>query len=140
MTIDPIPPHTLVSFDIRPVLTNLDMYAVKSFATQRWQRDNNINPDYAMLYKIGSPTDQKLKAYEAQVIDDFIIATFNSFEFTWIQRDQSHVTPKEHEWFFREEEARRMLFRCAQMRNEFAGMFAHYQRLGDTMFLVVPKF
>lgn len=140
MTVEPIPPHVLCTFDIRPVLMAMDMYAVRSFATQRWQELENRNPDHAFIYKMGSPTAQKLEAIQAQVIDDFIIHTYNSFEHTWIQRDQRHLTPKELDWYARENDARRALFRAVQLNHDYAGMFAHYQRIGDSMFLLVPKY
>lgn len=140
MTVEPIPAHVICTFDIRPVLMKLDMYAVRAFATQRWQELENRNPNHAFIYSVKSPTAQKLEAIQAQVIDDFIIHTYNTFEHTWIQRDQRHVTDKELDWFYREVDARRELFRAVQLKPDYAGMFAHYQRLGDSMFLVVPKY
>lgn len=140
MTIDPIPPHTLLSFDIRPVLATLDMYPIKAFALSRYQAENNINPDHALLYTLASPMAQKLQAIQEQVIDDFIISSINGFEHTWIQRDLRHVTHKELLFFSEQTQARHELYLCARFKSEFAGMFAHYQRIGNTIFLAIPKY
>lgn len=140
MTVDPIPPHTMLAFDIRPVLALLDLYPVKAFAIQRWQLENNLNPDHAFIIHRGSPTDQKLQAIEAQVVDDFIISSINNFEHTWIQRDLRHLTRKELLFFNEQAKAREELYRCVRVPHDFAGMFAHYQRIGDTIFLVIPKY
>lgn len=140
MTIDPIPPHTLLSYDIRVALRYIDMYPVKHFALARYQAENNINPDYAMIIRSESPMDQKLKAIEAQVIDDLVITMLNGFDHTWIQRDLRHVTHKEQMFFNEQAAFRHELFMSVRIPPEFAGMFAHYQRIGESIFLAVPKY
>lgn len=140
MVIEPIPPHVLLSFDIRPVLTNLDMYSIQVLADSRYREENNINPDYAMIVQSNTIVDQKIQALKAQVIDDFIITTINSFEHTWIQRDLKHITFKEMNIFDDQLKARSELYQCVRFQPEYAGMFAHYQRIGDTIFIAVPKY
>jgi len=140
MTIEPIPPHVLLSYDIRTALSKVDMYPIKAYALKRYQNENNINPDFAMLIPQGSPTDQKLRAIEAQIIDDLIITMINSFEHTWIQRDLRHVTLEEQSFFNTQSDFRHELFMCVRIQPEFAGVFAHYQRISESIFLAVPKY
>ncbi len=140
MTIEPVPEHILLSYDVRSALQLLDMYPVKAYALQRYKRENNLNPDFAIVIQSQSPTDQKLRALEAQVIDDLIITTINGFEHTWIQRDLRHMT--HNEILFASDQAafRHELFHTVRINPEFAGMFAHYQRIGESIFLAVPKY
>lgn len=140
MTIDPVPPYVLLTYDIRMALKLIDMYPVKHFAMARYQAENNINPDYAMIIKSESPTDQKLRAIEAQVIDDLIITMLNGFDHTWVQRDLRHLTQKEQSFFNEQNAFRHELFMSVRIPPEFAGMFAHYQRIGESIFLAVPKY
>lgn len=140
MSLVPIPPHDLFTFDVRPVLNMLDMHHIGVCAMNRYQADNNINPDYAMYIPLGSVTDQKLVAYRAQVIDDFIATAINSFEHTWIQRDLSRMTPLEIRCFGEMTPAWHALFRCITLKPEYAGSFAHYQRINDSIFLAIPKY
>lgn len=140
MTIDPVPPHVLLTYDIRAALTLLDMYPIKTYALNRYQAENNINPDHAIIYKLQSATDQKLRAIEAQVVDDLIITMLNSFEHTWIQRDLRHVTDRELTFFNEMAAFRHELFMSVRIPTEYAGMFAHYQRIGESIFLAVPKY
>lgn len=140
MTIEPVPPHVLLTYDIRAALRLLDMYPIKKYALDRYQRENNINPDYAMIIKSQSPTDQKLRALEAQVIDDVIITMINGFEHTWIQRDLRHMTHEEILFVSSQAAFRHELFHSVRINPEYAGMFAHYQRIGESIFLAVPKY
>lgn len=140
MTLEPIPPYVLLAYDIRAALAKLDMYPIKAYALKRYQSENNINPDYAMVIKSQSVTDQKLQALEAQVIDDIIITMINDFEHTWIQRDLRHITNEELSFIHSQTDFKYELFRCVRINPEFAGMFAHYQRLGESIFLAVPKY
>lgn len=140
MTIDPVPPHVLLTYDIRSALKLIEMFPVKHFALARYQDENNINPDHAMIIRKASPTDQKLTAIEAQVIDDLIITLLNGFEHTWVQRDLRHVTHKEQTFFNEQVAFRHELFMSVRIPPEFAGVFAHYQRIGESIFLAVPKY
>lgn len=140
MTLVPIPPHDLLVFDIRSVLRTLDSHLIQVCAWARYQTDNNINPDHAALIQQGSTTDQKLIAYKAQVIDDFIVMAINSFEHTWIQRDLSRITPKEKDCYEELHVSWRELFRSIKFKPEYAGMFAHYQRINESIFIAIPKY
>lgn len=138
MSANPVP-HILLTFDIRPVLTLLDMAFIPGLAIARHNRLTGHNPDHAQIIQFGSETDQKIRITREVIIDDFICMAINSFEHTWVHRDLKHITPAEHRAYNECREAWQALYRCLIFKPEHAGMFAHYQRINDSIFLAIPQ-
>lgn len=134
------PKYELNTFDIRPVMPLIDHSVIRRLAFMRHDHRIGRNPDHAMIIKQGSEYDQRVRITEAEIIDDFICTAINSFEHTWIHRDLRHMTAMEQAQYHNFSDAWSALYRCIHFKPEHAGMFAHYQRIGDSIFLAVPKF
>lgn len=137
---NPILPHVMLAFDIRPVMPLLDLYHINYIAQTRYLREIGHNPDHAFLLKQGSEGDQKIRVHRENVIDDLICRAINSFEHTWVHRNLRNITHDEQRAFESCHLAWSALYRCIIFQPEHAGLFAHYQRINDSIFLAVPKY
>ena len=133
-------PFDLLTFDIRPVLPVLDHDVIRRIAFMRYDKRTGRNPDHAMIIPRGSEYDQRVAITSGEIIDDFISMAINSFEHTWVHRDLRHMTEAELSTYREFTEAWRALYKCIHFKPEYAGMFAHYQRINDAIFLAVPKY
>lgn len=134
------PKYDLNTFDIRPVLPLIDHSVLRRLAFLRHDARIGRNSDHAMIIKAGGEYDQRVRITEAEILDDFICTAINSFEHTWVHRDLRHMTPVEKTQYHNFSDAWSALYRCIHFKPEYAGMFAHYQRINDSIFLAVPTF
>lgn len=132
--------HIMLTFDIRPVLPLLDLSFINHCALVRYHAEIGHNPDHAFLYKTGSEADQKIRVHRENVIDDLICKAINSFEHTWIHRDLGKLTQQELHAYNACSSAWSALYKCVIFQPEHAGLFAHYQRIGDAIFIAVPTY
>lgn len=132
--------HTLLTFDIRPVLPLLDLAFINHCALQRHHKDIGHNPDHAFIIQSGSVADQKIRVHRENVIDDLICKAINSFEHTWVHRNLGSLTKEEQRAYDECHSAWSALYLCITFQPEHAGTFAHYQRINDSIFLAVPKY
>jgi hypothetical protein len=133
-------PYDLLTFDIRPVLPLIDHSMIRSLAFQRHDQRIGRNPDHAMIIPQGSEYDQRVRITTDEILDDFICTAINSYEHTWVHRDLRHMTEAERRIHGEFPEAWRALYQSIHFKPEYAGMFAHYQRINDSIFLAVPKY
>lgn len=131
--------YDLHTFDIRPIFQHLDQAYILRLAFNRQDALSGRNPDHAVIIKQGSEHDQKIRIMAQTVIDDFICMAINSFEHTWVHRNLKHITAEEQKAYMACDEAWSALYRCINFNQIPAGMFAHYQRVNDSIFLAVPK-
>lgn len=131
--------YDLHTFDIRPIFQHLDQAYILRLAFNRHDASIGRDPSHAMLYTLGGEYDQKAKITAAQILDDFICMAINSFEHTWVHRNLKHITAEEQKAYMACQDAWSALYRCINFNQISAGMFAHYQRVNDSIFLAVPK-
>lgn len=132
--------YDLLTFDIRPVMTLIDHDVIRRMAFLRYDQRTGRNPDHAMIIKRGSEYDQRVRITSDEILDDFISLAINSFEHTWVHRNLSHITDAEKRIYQDLTDAWSALYKCIHFKPEYAGMFAHYQRINDAIFLAVPKY
>lgn len=132
--------YDLLTFDIRPAITLIDHDVVRRMAFLRYDKTTGRNSDHAMIITRGSEHDQRVRITSDEILDDFFSLAINSFEHTWIHRNLSHVTEAEKRVYQEFPEAWSALYKCIHFKPEYAGMFAHYQRINDAIFLAVPKY
>ena len=133
-------PYDLLTFDIRSVLPFIDHGVIRQLAHMRYDLRSGRNPDHAMIIKRGCEYDQRVRITTDEILDDFICTAINSFEHTWVHRDLRHMTEAEFRQYDEFPEAWRALYQSIHFKPEYAGMFAHYQRINDSIFLAVPKY
>ncbi len=136
----PILPHDLLTFDIRPVLPLLDILPLNHCAIARHHLEVGHNPNYAFLFKEGSEADKMIRVHRDNILDDWICKAINSFEHTWVKRPLSQLTKEELRGYELNHPAWTALYRCLHLKPEYAGMYAHYQRINDSIFLAIPKY
>lgn len=131
---------SLEVWDIRHVLEVLDAIPLKSFALSRYIESRGLNPDHAMLWREEDSIGKEIRLIRENLLDDFIVFTFNTFEFSFISRPElMQLTQKERHFFMECDEARSELYKTIQLNPELAGRFLRYQRIGTTVFLITPK-
>lgn len=133
-------PYDLHVFDIRPVLPLIDHDALRRIAFLRYDKRTGRNSDHAMIITKGSEYDQRVRITSDEILDDFISIAINTFEHTWVHRNLSHVSDVEHKLYREFPEAWRALYQCIHFQPEHAGLFAHYQRINDAIYLAIPKY
>lgn len=132
--------YNLLTFDIRPAITLIDHEVIRRLAFMRYDKRTGRNPEHAMLITQGSEYGQRVRITSEEILDDFIATAINSFEHTWIHRNLSHLTEAETRVYQDHSDAWRALYQSIHFESEYAGMFAHYQRINDAIFLAVPKY
>lgn len=140
MSVNTPQPYDLLSFDIRPVLLLIDHSLIRRLAFIRHGQRMGMNPNNAILVKQGCEYDQRVRITGDEIIDDFISLAINSFEHTWVHRNLSHISEAEKTVYNDSSNVWRMLYQCVSFRPEYAGLFAHYQRVNDSIFLAIPKY
>lgn len=136
----PMNKYDLVTMDIRPVMPLLDLQSIRRLAYTRHDQLIGRDPNHAMIFKIDGEYNQKAIITSENILDDFICKAINSFEHTWVHRNLSHLTPHEIRVYQEQSEAWSALYKCLVFDPAHAGMFAHYQRIKDSIFLAIPKF